>query len=437
MSLSTKTGFMPIVAPRCGDKMYSPLKLNICMLLYKCYDPDMPARPAVREIYGNCFPNMGHKVTWIMPAQTSQKEIQGVPFGDVRIFTIPYHTSSFLPKKVFAQLVFLWKEVKLASRVIRREGCNIIQVRNGVFEGLLSIYLKRKYEIPFIFQYSFPLTEESLTKYDPSLGKFFYLMGKFQRLVLPFIMHKADLIFPISERMMEDLVNNGIPKAKMMPLPLGVNTELFSPAVAGDRIRTRYDLSNSKVIVYLGTMDKLRQSDILMHSMARLKPDRQDVKLLMVGDGNDRANLEKLAHNLGLGDDIIFTGQVPYFEVPQFIAAADIGLSPVPPLDIFKVSSPCKLFEYMAMARPVMANEEIPEHKEVLEQSRGGVLVPFTPEAFAGAIIELLDNPKKAAETGRRGREWVVKNRSYEILAREVEKRYFELLHGRELSHDK
>jgi len=82
----------------------------------------------------------------------------------------------------------------------------------------------------------------------------------------------------------------------------------------------------------------------------------------------------------------------------------------------------------MAGGKPVVANEEILDQKEVLKQSGGGILVPYTPEAFADAIIELVDNPEKAAEIGRRGREWVVKNRSYEHLARQLEERYFILI---------
>ncbi len=83
----------------------------------------------------------------------------------------------------------------------------------------------------------------------------------------------------------------------------------------------------------------------------------------------------------------------------------------------------------MGMAKPVVANEEIPEHKEVLAESGGGILVPYAPEGFSQAITELLDNPGKAAVMGQRGREWVVKNRTYEILARRVDERYLELLH--------
>ena len=156
------------------------------------------------------------------------------------------------------------------------------------------------------------------------------------------------------------------------------------------------------------------------------------MKLLMVGEGGDKGNPRRLATELGVGDDVVFTGKVSHPEVPNFIAAADIGVSPVPPLSFYKLSSPIKLFEYMAMAKPVVANEEIPEQKEVLGESGGGILVPFTPGAFADAIIELLANPERATEMGRMGREWVLKNRTCELLARRLEKRYLELLEAQD-----
>ncbi|MBA7541075.1 D-inositol-3-phosphate glycosyltransferase [subsurface metagenome] len=418
-----------MVGQKPGDKANSSASLKIFMLLPEPYNLDMPARPEVMEIYGNCFPRLGHKVTWVMPAKGNVKEIEEEAFGDVRIFTIPHYAGSFLPKRVFAKLVFLWKEEELLGKIVKKgEKGGIIQVRNSVFEGILAIYLKRKFKIPFVFQYSFPGAEGSLWKYKSGSGKFYYLMARLVHFMLPFVMHRANLILPISGGMMENLGNRGIPTTKMMALSMGVNIESFSPSVGAERVQAKYSLSDSKVIIYLGTMDRLRQLDMLIHSLAQLKWARQNVKLLMVGDGDGRNNLERLVCDLELKNTVIFVGQVPYFEVPEFIAAADVAVSPVPPLDIYKVSSPCKLFEYMGIAKPVIANEEIPEHREVLEESGGGVLVPFTSEAFAQAIIELLDNPERAAEMGKRGREWVVKNRSYEILARQVEKRYRELI---------
>jgi glycosyltransferase involved in cell wall biosynthesis len=153
-----------------------------------------------------------------------------------------------------------------------------------------------------------------------------------------------------------------------------------------------------------------------------------DVKLFLVGDGGDKQNLEALATELDLADSVVFAGLVPYPQVPEYVAVADIAVSPIPPLYIYKVSSPLKLFEYMAAGKPVVANYEIPEQKYVLENSGGGVLVSFDPEALAAGLIELLGAPERARAMGQAGREWVVEHRSYEILARDLERRYLQIL---------
>ena len=406
-----------------------PRTLRICMLLPDPYEPGMPARPAVREIYGNYVPRMGHEITWIMPANGNMRKTSRAQFGHVEIHVIPYHPDGCLPKRLFHKLAFLRKENKCISEILDKgTDDTLLQVRNNIFEGILAIYLRRKYKVPFVFQYSFPIPQGTLAKRKAGGNTFSCVLAKFQAIALPLVMRQSDLVLPISEGMKENLSAKGLSKSRMMPLPLGVNPDLFSPLTDGETVRRRYGLGQSQLVIYLGTLDKLRQLEVIILSLHRLKQYKPGTKLVVVGDGDDRTNLQNLAIRLGLTNDVLFTGQVPYFEVPQFIAAASIALSPIPPLDIYKVSSPCKLFEYMGMAKPAVANEEIPEHKEVLEASGGGLLIPFTPEGFSCGVMELLDNPEKATEMGRRGRDWVLNNRSYEALARQLEARYQELV---------
>lgn len=405
------------------------MKLNICMLLPEPYVAGMPARPPVIEMSA-IGTRLGHKVIWIMPNREGGKEIRQEQCGGTRIFTIPFstYTSPSLIRKILGKLLFTWKEARLASRVIREEGCNIIQARDDISEGLVAVYLKRKFKIPFVFRLINPISGFSSEKYKLGSGGLFYLVAKVERLVMPYILRQADLVLPVSKWMQEGLGIKGIPKSKVLPVTNAVNTKLFSSTINGEDVRREYNLGNSIVVIYIGTLDKLRHLNILIYSLAQIRQSKHLVKLLVLGQGNDSDNLEKLANSLGVGKDVIFAGQISYFEVPRFIAAANIGISPVPPLDIYKTSSPLKLLEYMAMAKPVVTNEEIYEQAELLKQSGGGILVPFTPGAFARAIIKLLDNPEEATEMGRRGREWVMKNRSYEILAQQVEKRYLALI---------
>ena len=402
--------------------------LNICIISPDPFDPNMPARPAITEIYGKYLPSFGHDITWLTPSNKSGRQIQEESFKDVNVYTIPRSIASSVLLKIFNLISYFIKEYGLLTTIFKEEKHDIIQVRNCVFSALLALHISRKYNIPFVFQYSFP---KGVYKVQKSEKRHSYYFGKFESYITKYILHKADLIFPISKWMETELIKEGIPESKMMSLPMGVNPELFSSKKDGSKMREKYNLSDAEVILYTGTMDKLRELSIIIHAFSKVREHKDNVKLLMVGDGNDKLNLEKLADGLGIKEDVIFTGQVPYFDVPYFIAAADVCLCPVPPLSIYKVSSPTKMFEYMVMGKPVVANEEIPEQNEVIDESSGGMLVKFEDKSFAEGVIELLNNPERAEEMGGKGHEWVLENRSYENMAREVEKRYFELLDNR------
>ena len=408
----------------------SPLKLKICMLLpFPPYNPnDMRIAPQI----GICsyLTNFGHQVTWVIWSDKSS-QVQPFFFNDVHVHSAPY-TRYFAGDsdlvKGLSHVPNIFKRVVFALKIFKKGKCDLLFVRESILDGLLAVYLKRGYKIPFVFELVNPLEGDwegyKMAQKRPLI--LYYLIAKFSTLMKIYIMKRADLVLPTTRWFEEGLIRKGIARTKLMPYPNGVDIESFLNKNGKD-IRQRYRLGNSNLIIYTGTMGKARSLSVLIEAFAKVKKGKKKVKLLMVGEGDDKENLERLADNLGIKEDIIFTGQVPQSEVPYFIAAADIGVSSVPPLPFYIVSSPIKVLECMAMAKPTVANKEIFEHKEVLEQSGGGILVPFTAEAFASAMIELLNNPEKAAGMGKSGQEWVIKNRSYEVLARRLETRCFKL----------
>lgn len=405
-------------------------KLNLCLLFPSPHDPEMPVggMSEIYVIYGIHMLRFGHEVTWIVPSREKTRKVQEESFNRVRVYTIPHSAGSSLLMKIFNRLLFSFRRAKFVTTIFKNEKYDIIQARNSIFDGLLAIYIKKRFRVPFVFQYSFPIGSYNYKDYKTSRLRL--CLEKFGSYILNIILHEADLILPISKLMQGDLIKKGISASKMLLFPSSVDLDLFSLKISGDDVRNRYDLSNSQVIIYVGTMDKLRYLDTVIRAFAKVKEKRGDVKLLMVGDGTDRANLERLAEELGIKDSVVFTGQVSYFDVPKFIAASDIGLVPVPPLPIYKVSVSTKLREYMAMGKAVIVNEEISDHKEAVEESGGGILVKFEEESFANGIIKLLNNLGGAKEMGKKGHELVMNNRSYKEMARQLEKKYFELCDG-------
>jgi glycosyltransferase involved in cell wall biosynthesis len=151
--------------------------------------------------------------------------------------------------------------------------------------------------------------------------------------------------------------------------------------------------------------------------------------LYLVGDGDDPSDrdviMEKV-NKLGLQDSVIITGFLPREEAISYIERADVCVSPFYPTPILNSTSPTKLVEYMAMGKPVVANDH-PEQRQIIEESRAGLCVPYDEQEFASAIIKILEDKATAREMGERGRRYVESERSYDRIAEDVERQYYEL----------
>jgi len=375
---------------------------------------------------------LGHRVTWVISSE-KDCDVKEPIIAGVSLCVVPY--PSGFPRKsplvnIVIQIFHSLKRISHILRLFREEEFDLVLVRDTpltVIDALVAAYIiRRRYRIPFVYEIPNPL--EQRWQYARIRREYIYcLLAMISAYISKHLMYRADLIMPVSYTLTEHLVKLGVSETKIVTLPEGVDTRIFS-GQNGKWAKDKFQLNNCHVIIYVGVMDKVRNLEVLIHAFHHLRLQTLNVKLLMVGDGDGIESLKQLAQKLGIREGIVFTGHVPQLQVPDYIAAADIGISPVPPLPFYRFSSPIKLFEYMAMAKPVIANNEIPEHQEVLKESGGGILVSFSPEAFADAIVELINDPIKANAMGVRGRVWVAENRSYEVLARQVEVHLFELL---------
>lgn len=392
-------------------------ELHICLILSTIFSFDMPARPAIIEIYLNNLPKYGHKIIWITNISNSDNKIESFNYNEIKIIGIPVKIRNATLLKDFDSGLRYVKKFFLINKILKNERCDILQVRNSLIDGIIALFFKKIYNIKVVFQYSFPV------RFDENSCKSWILKRQ-----LKYVLDNSDLIFPISKWMKNDLINKGVPESKIFALPMGINPIMFSAQIQDTEFREKFGSGISTIILYQGSLARERRVEVILRAIGKVKCINPDFRLLIVGYGDGKKDLENLCIELGIENEVIFTGAVPYAQMPRFISIADICLSPVPPNPIFSVSSPTKMFEYMVMKKPVVANKEIPEQFEVINISKCGLLVDFSSDAFMEGIIYLMSNPSKSREMGLNGYTWVIKNRSYEKLAHSVEKRYFELL---------
>lgn len=401
-------------------------QIRLLLILGNFYDPKMPSWPEVMGIFGVNFQKLGHEVYWLMPysAKVTSKILEE-KFMDTKIYLVPQLKTRNPLLYILSLAIYLFRVYRISSKIIKEKNINSILVRDDAWAGLIAVVLKKFFKVPVFFNYSFPVYQGVLDSfnYNKSIFNFLRLIyWKIWESIVFFVFRSCSAIFPISQEMAEEIRKRGV-KKELIPLPLGVEPAIFKITKSREEIRKLLKINDEDVVfVYVGSISKLRGLSVLLEAFATLREKR--AKLIFVGEGDDLKNLKKLANELGIHDNVLFTGRVPYEAVPNYINASDVGVSIIRPLKCYHVASPCKLFEYMLIGKPVLANIEIPEHLMVVNSANCGVLTKYEKNEIADSIEALIKVGKEHKEIleqmGIKGKEWVLKNRTFEILAKKV-----------------
>jgi len=167
------------------------------------------------------------------------------------------------------------------------------------------------------------------------------------------------------------------------------------------------------VITYVGGFGPHRGLDVPIKAMPILKEEIPNVKLLLVGDGANRAELELLASDLGVSENVEFTGWEPFDLVPSYISLSDICLVPHHSNPHTDATVPHKLFQYMLMRKPVVVSTCKPLARIVNETGAGLVFESGNSEDFARVCLKLLDTNKRK-NLGENGRKAVLEKYNWE-----------------------
>jgi len=153
-------------------------------------------------------------------------------------------------------------------------------------------------------------------------------------------------------------------------IPSGVDLDLFSKKSSGT-IRDKYQLKNGEFLIgYVGVLSRMRELDFVLRALQKLADSGKNYRVMFVGGGEDKERLEKRAKEFKVGDKVIFTGQVPYETIPDYISTFDAAICHLPDKLIFKYSFPMKVLEYLACDIPVLASD-IEAHTEIAKCVEG------------------------------------------------------------------
>ena len=294
-------------------------------------------------------------------------------------------------------------------KILRKQDIDVIYERHHIFDT--GIILAKLFNIPCISEVNGILIDEAKVSgsYGAGLQRITLLI---ERLSFAW----TTKIIAVSPMIKDQLINKyNTDVRKIEVIQNGANTDLFKPIDARKELNLN---ENWNYVGFSGSFKQWHGIDDLVRSAPLILKEVENTKFLLVGDGELKEQTVQMVNDLNLTGNFIFIDRVPYEEVPKYVNAFDVCVI-LKNKDI--PGSPLKLWEYMACRKPVIATNT--EDFRVLEEYNAGILVdPEKPEEVADAIITLLKNKDLREEMGENGRKYVVENRSWETVAREVEK---------------
>ena len=296
---------------------------------------------------------------------------------------------------------------------------HFIYERYGLY-GWAGVKLSKKFSIPLIVEINTLLTEEEKDRlHFPGLARIFETT----------ILKRAEAICCPSKIMRTLLAERGITKEKIIVTPNGINFEKFNSQMDGEQIRKQYGLGKKVIIGFVGILKRLWGIYTILECAPQVFSKRNDLHFMVVGEGKEFQNVERLIKENGLTDRFTLTGGVSHSDIPKYIAAMHIGIAPYCYKDPFH-GSPMKIFEYMAMGKPVIASEQ-GQIKDIIKNGENGLLIePDDSDGLAKAILELGRDKTKMSNMGMKARE-TVENYTWEANARKVLATYRSLVNGK------
>lgn len=230
------------------------------------------------------------------------------------------------------------------------------------------------------------------------------------------VIKNYDKVITVSEPMKESLEGKGVPKAKLLCIPNGIDMPEANRE-EGNRIREEIGLPIGKIV--LGTVGRLSKEKGHEYLISAIK-DIDNVILLIVGNGPLETKLTGLAIKLKIEDKVVFAGFKP--NIYDYISMMDIFVLPS-----LTEGLPLALLEAMASKKPVIASE-VGGIPTVIKDGETGVFIkPKDTVSLKEAIIRLIRDRGLAGKIGFNAKEFVERNFSLEKMAENYEKVYLEV----------
>ena len=255
--------------------------------------------------------------------------------------------------------------------------------------GLVGVWLAKWLRIPHLYDMHSSLPQQ--------LSNFKYSKSSLLRSVFTWaedqMVHKSDVVITICQELQDTVTGMGVAERSLLIENVMGGDVDDPPSRSPEAVRAAWSIPvGAPLALYTGTFEAYQGVDMLIDAVAILAKQRPDARVLVVGGEPAQVEQAKArAQSAGASAVMIFAGQQPAKEIPGFVQAADLLVSP----RIRGTNTPLKIYSYLRSGKPIVATNLL-THTQVLTPEIARLVEPM-PEPFAAAILELLERPDERA----------------------------------------
>jgi PEP-CTERM/exosortase A-associated glycosyltransferase len=287
----------------------------------------------------------------------------------------------------------------------------LLHAHSPVLNALPALRVGRRLGIPVVYEVRAFWEDAAVDHGSTTEGSLRY---RLTRALETWALRRVDHVFTICEGLRKDIVERGIPAAKVTVIPNAVDIASFEPGCAPDAaLKAQLGLENASVVGFIGSFYAYEGLDLLLDAFPAMLERRPDVRILLVGGGPQDAALKAQAARLGLADKVVFTGRVPHDQVRRYYDLVDVLAYPRHSMRLTELVTPLKPLEAMAQGRLLVASD-VGGHKELIRHGETGSLFKAgDADALAETVVELLAASQRWPAIRAAGRRFVEAERNW------------------------
>ncbi len=315
-------------------------------------------------------------------------------------------------------------------RMIRRHRIDVLQVIDVPFSAA-ALAAGRWFGLPVIYDmwenYPEALRGWAKTDWKTRVFKNYHVA----RAVEKWVTRRVDHIFTVVEEARQRLLEDGIPGDRVSVVTNGVDLEMFLDTSALEAEPPDLE-PGTYLLLYVGALTTERGLDDMIRALPLLRDRIPEIRLFIAGSGNDEARLRSIAKRESVEDLVQFLGWIPFRRIHAYVMQSHLCLVPHIYNEFINTTIPNKLFQYMALAKPVLVSHAKPLARIVRECHCGFVFESGNPSDAAEKIVEAYQS-RFNPEIGEAGRRCAEQKYTWGHASRELVRIYRELAQNKRL----